>query len=538
MRNLLSFLLLGVVLFQVNVLAEPAYLLNIDKLGRGYNIMKGNPDSISGKDGIDPGFRYPIFDLTVYEGVVTSDQRYKVPKGVDINSILNCNLNFDSSIVFGASSYSNSLRKKISADFSFWVASFKASRDFQEVTEGTNQEESVFTKSAAYCEVYQASIKRFLPPPLSEEFKMAVSMLDAPYDSNNPGIYLEFIDYFGTHYFNSVRLGGKFGQQSEIKNSSWTSLSRSSLNIEAAASASAFGASAAISVMSEEQKSMAKSFSKYTSRQSIYSIGSGIPPDGKAESWGVSCITDPQVVYYELGMISDLLKPQFFPQDSEIGVKKERLKTALGDYCNQLVKQGIVKDCGAPVDPERSRDEVFGGIYQVDDCGGNNLGNALTGGLFCPRGHTPVIFSRFRAPETKCGAQQYYCVDRSKIEHGSFGGMYQINDNGRGKYGNPECGGGYCCPNNKTPYAIERVIHAEELCGSNIYICLSAFVPGKSQIGGFYQLNDMGRANNNIFNPYTGSPSCPQGYKGIHTGRVKVPEGSKEGANVYMCILA
>jgi len=283
---------------------------------------------------------------------------------------------------------------------------------------------------------------------------------------------------------------------------------------------------------------MARSFSQYTSHQQIYTIGAPIPVDGKAETWGSSCITDPQVVYYELKVISDLLKPQFFPQNPEIGLKQAYLITALGDYCNQMKKQGKVKDCDSPFDPDRVRDNVLGGMYQVDDCGRNNVNNGVTGGLFCPASYTAVEASRFQSPESKCGAVQFYCVERSKLEKGSFGGIYQINDNGRGKYSNRECGSSYCCPNNKKPYVFQRVYHPEERVGSNTYICLGSFVPGKSQIGGFYQMIDTGKAVDNIFNPYTGGPSCPLGYKAIQIGRIKVPEEDRNGANSFICILS
>jgi hypothetical protein len=522
-----------------SVTANPTYLLNIDKLGRGYDLIKGNPDPTHG-NGIDPGFRYPIFNLTVYEGTVTSDHRYYVPKGVDINSIFNCHLNFDTSIIYGAQSYSNSLRKKVVTEFSGWGASFKASVDFKEINEGSNRDESVFTKSAAYCEVYQASVKHFLPPPLSEEFKIAVSSLKTPYNSQNPGAYLHFLDYFGTHFFHSVRLGSKFGQQSEIKNTSWDTLTKSSLNIEVSAGYSAFGVSAAVSVMTEEQKSMARSFSHYTNKQHIYSIGKPIPADGKELTWGSSCITDPQVVYYELGVISDLLKPEFFPKDPQINDKKKNLVAALHDYCNQLKKQGKVKDCDDPHDPERFHDKAFGGFYQVDECSKNNVVNGFTGSLSCPRGYTAVKSTCLRTPESRCGANQFYCVDKSAVEKGTFGGTYQINrDTGWQKLPNQECGGGYCCPKHKRVYEFEQVYHPEDRQFSTVFICLGDFIPGKSQIGGFYQKPDYETPHFNVFNPFTGGPSCPPGYHAIQIGSMQVPDvsGEGKGAKSYICIL-
>mmetsp|Transcript_66721 Transcript_66721/g.77435 ORF Transcript_66721/g.77435 Transcript_66721/m.77435 type:complete len:535 (+) Transcript_66721:27-1631(+) len=517
---------------------DPAYLRNIGKVFSGYDLIKANPDPINEYGGIDPGFRRPIFK-TEYEDDVTSDYRYKVPKGVDIDSILNCQLNFDTKIIFGSSSYSDSVKSKMSVDFKGWFNSaFKASRDYQEVNERTTQDEMTYTKSDAVCEVYQIMVRQFLPPPLSDEFKIAVSKLNGVYDANSPGIYLQFINYFGTHYFNSVRLGGKYGQQSEIKNTSWTSLTKSSLNIEASASFSALGASLAGSYMSEEQKSMARSFSQYTSKQRLYTLGTPIPADGKAETWGSSCINDPQVVYYGLTALSELITPDFFPNDTLIQSKKTNLEAALGDYCNQLLKQGLVKDCNPPTDPKRNVVNNFGGMYQVDDCGRDNVANGMTGGLYCPQGFTPVSQARLKAPESGCGAVQTYCIDRTlSNQGGSFGGMYQITDGNIQRNPNHEAEDRYACPTNTTSYFFQRVYDPEYSRGSNVYICLGAFVPGRSQIGGFYQLLDTSKAGNTIVNPYTNSPSCPQNYKPIPVGRIKSPENG-DGANSYICILA
>lgn len=52
----------------------------------------------------------------------------------------------------------------------------------------------------------------------------------------------------------------------------------------------------------------------------------------------------------------------------------------------------------------------FGGMYQRDDCGVNNIVNPLTGALACPAGFTGHRVGRVLAPESGCGANQILCI--------------------------------------------------------------------------------------------------------------------------------
>lgn len=51
----------------------------------------------------------------------------------------------------------------------------------------------------------------------------------------------------------------------------------------------------------------------------------------------------------------------------------------------------------------------IGGMYQVDDCGRNNVSNPMTGTQGCPEGFSAVQMARVKMPESKCGGVQYVC---------------------------------------------------------------------------------------------------------------------------------
>jgi len=516
----------------------PQKVKNIDKVTLGYDILQGNPDSTdSSGSNMDPGFRQPVFRI-VYEDHdnTTGDGNYYIPKGVFIDPISNCHLSFATTIIYGAESYSNSLRTIVKTDFGGWGASFKASTDYSYVEKHTSQQESVFTKSAALCEVFELTLRDYTPPPFSDDFLIGVSRLRGSYDPQQPkNPYSKFISVFGTHFVTSVRLGGKFGQQSEISSSNWTYLTHSTLNVEVSASASAFGVSAAASFMTETQKEMARNFSKYISSSAVYAVGGNIPPDGKETSWGINSINDAQIVSSELTVLSELLTPDFFPDDPLIEEKQGNLSLALADYCNQLMKLGKLKDCSSPVDPNRNRDSAFGGIYQVDECGTNSVVNWMTNSLNCPVGYESVLFSTVNCPSgNQCQGRQYYCFNSSA--KAQFQGAYQLDERGSCHIPNYLSGvipATCICPGKA--YLFQQIWHPA-LGASKIYVCLANFVSGKSPIGGFFQgIDEMG-SSGVINNPFTNAPSCPVGYKARQFGSTRLP-GSGKPAYPNICIL-
>eukprot|EP01126_Amoeba_proteus_P037373 TRINITY_DN3855_c0_g2_i16.p1 TRINITY_DN3855_c0_g2~~TRINITY_DN3855_c0_g2_i16.p1 ORF type:complete len:598 (-),score=114.17 TRINITY_DN3855_c0_g2_i16:1654-3270(-) len=481
-----------------------------------------NPQAIGT---IDPGFRQNVFDVGIYSGQLTPDQRFSVPNGTDVSACQACVLSFETKEISGGASYVNTLSVNVEVNGKGWGAAFKGSYDYQKVEKGTSQYNQKFTKSTAVCEVYCAQIQTFTPPPLTNDFMKGVSVvLEKPYPSNIP-LYQKFIKSFGTHVIMAVRMGGMFGEQSTFASDAWTKYLQSSSDISAEASASAFGASAAASTMTKEQQEQASNFQKQTLSRQIYTVGGSIPSDGQASTWASQAVAEPQVIKYELASLDELLDNNYFPNDPNIDQKAANLRLALSDYCNQTVLAGHLTNCQDPVDPTPAPPDLsFGGMFQVDDCNRNNVNNPLTNNIKCPNGYQTIATARIKAPESDCGAIQSYCV-LSLTPLGSFGGFYQTQDHGEfSPFGNQMYGGRFACPPGYTSYQMERTKHPEYNEGSWLYICLAPFVPQKSQLGGFYQVNDDG-SEDNVNNPFTGSRACPDGYRSWLYGRIKAPEG-------------
>ena len=128
-------------------LAAPPTFPNVGYLGAGYDVMYGNPQS-PGR--VDPAFRSCVFNLTVYAGDLTPDQRYQVPVGTEVANCTACSLSFGSTQISSAYDYSQSLEVDVSGDLGGWGAKFSASVDYKSVTSGTSASTNTFT-SASNC---------------------------------------------------------------------------------------------------------------------------------------------------------------------------------------------------------------------------------------------------------------------------------------------------------------------------------------------------------------------------------------------------
>lgn len=180
----------------------------------------------------------------------------------------------------------------------------------------------------------------------------------------------------------------------------------------------------------------------------------------------------------------------------------------------------------------------YGGEFQVDDCNRNNVYNPKTGSLSCPSGFTAYKSGRSLGPESKCGSNQYICMKStySAATSYGYGGMYQIDDCGRNNVGNPNYSGWLACPTGYSALKVARVMAPESGCGAWQYACItSGMNSGTWQyFGGTFQIDDC--ATNSLANFSTRGLYCPAGYTASVYGRVKGPE-SRCGVTQYSCTL-
>lgn len=338
--------------------ANAEHFRNINWLGRGYDILKGNPHptGLAGGSGQDLGWRFEIFDLNAYTSgrvVTIGDTAYEVPDGAEVHSCPVCSFNFHSTELLTSTDYKESLRVKVSTSFSGWGASFKASTDYRYVEERHQQDESYFMESRGECDFYCSAILTFAPPAINANFRAAVvDFLTAEYDE---AIYNTFLDSFGTHYAAGLTMGGLFGVQHEITMKQYQIMIQEGLDIQASASYSALGFGVGVDVLTEQQKELAERFQQEVEQQRIYAYGgeplSNGTDQGDTSLWYKNARDNPLPVQYSLAEISDLFTALHFPEHLDIFTKRSHINRALDSYCDRLEHEGQIECIDRPSQP-------------------------------------------------------------------------------------------------------------------------------------------------------------------------------------------
>ena len=310
-------------------LGSPDKYPNIDYLGSCYNIIYGNPQDTSG---LDPGFLAKgIFQYTYSQGLTTADGRYSIPDHTTVNDAQSCSFAFSSSITKNSGSYMDSLKLHVDANFKGWGASFSASADYQQVSDTTQNGQTIYVSSQAQCEAYGASVDG---AEFTDDFTNSVFYLPETLDSTTKGDYLTFIQVYGTHIATALRMGGRYGVRSEFTAQSYSSLSSSGFNIKASAGYSGtlnLGAS----LDTDTQQQAAESYNDHRSSYTIYQVGGNPPVDENetAFEWAQTVKEHPLPLSYHLTEILKYFTPYYFPNDTSIARKGENLRNVTLEYC-------------------------------------------------------------------------------------------------------------------------------------------------------------------------------------------------------------
>ena len=310
----------------------PPRFPNIGYVGSTYNIFKGNPRSTKG---LDPGFTLRnLCKLSYTKNLTTADGRYSIPDNTQATNSSACSFDFSSETTDSISSYYNSLKVDVSADFGGWGASFSANADYKEVHENSASHEYKYISSHATCQAYVASVQ-INAASFDTAFKIAVYAL--PPETTTLVDYINFIQHWGTHAVISLTMGGRYGIQSSMTNDKYTFLSATGLDINAAAKYSGV-VSLNANVGTSIQKKQAKEFEDHRTDYQIYQIG-GKPPLNETIStfeWAQTVTDNPLPLKYHLLPLTDYLTSQYFPNDKDISKRQSNLRKAFIEYCQSL----------------------------------------------------------------------------------------------------------------------------------------------------------------------------------------------------------
>lgn len=199
--------------------------------------------------------------------------------------------------------------------------------------------------SSAHCQHYRSKIDLTRPPPFHPGFIEWATKLADPRTSD--GDVLQFVKYYGTHFFSDVTFGAKFIQSHKVTQGALTTLKKSSFSVEAQASYSGLFSIGGGFSMNSDQRNAASNFLKNVQTTTI-TVGSSPPSNGDAMTWAASVQSNPVPTKYTLTGIENLFTDHFtrhLSPEVNYGSLKMKLVSAAYKYCQVLKMQGKVSSC-------------------------------------------------------------------------------------------------------------------------------------------------------------------------------------------------
>ena len=240
-----------------------------------------------------------------------------------------------------------------------WGFEFSASTGYKKDTAEMSTGEFLFVISQAECQNYYSMIDFSNPPPFDPGFLSRAKALADPKISDEA--VLEFIEYYGTHFFTEVTFGAKFVQNHKISQKTYESLKKSKISVEAQASYSGLFSIGGGFSLDKEQSEAASNFAKSV-ETTTYTLGSTPPSNGDAMTWAASVDQNPVPMLFSLSSIDELFTETFakgLPPGFDYNAVRQKLTNTSHIYCGALEKQGMVHLCEARFQLESEGVEIF-----------------------------------------------------------------------------------------------------------------------------------------------------------------------------------
>uniref|UniRef100_A0A915JBG1 Uncharacterized protein n=1 Tax=Romanomermis culicivorax TaxID=13658 RepID=A0A915JBG1_ROMCU len=177
----------------------------------------------------------------------------------------------------------------------------------------------------------------------------------------------------------------------------------------------------------------------------------------------------------------------------------------------------------------------FGGIYQVDICGVNNIVNPYTNDMNCPYGFQAPIESALVAnsPGSRCTSSIFLCLNDKDDPEQVFGGFYEYGTAAAFNRNN-HLTNDTRCPDGYTSGVAARV--ATQLIPPSYKQYDAADWYIQNSIGGFYQIADgYAPFPNSFSNWITQSYACTPTYKSYKVAKIFAPNANV-AATLYLCL--
>lgn len=222
------------------------------------------------------------------------------------------------------------------------VFSFKASTQYKSASSSISSGNNIYIISTAKCEYYYSKLKFTQLPDFSSDFIYWMNILNT---SNETKVYMNFFDYFGTHFFKEVTFGASYSYEHKMSSQSYKSALSKGINIESSASYSGRFSLSGGFTLDESEEQLASNFNKLVKTRTI-TKGAPPPANADAMTWASTIKNNPVPIKYTLTPIANLFTARHM---ASLNVNFEQISKNLNlfshGYCKYLLKKGLLDSC-------------------------------------------------------------------------------------------------------------------------------------------------------------------------------------------------
>lgn len=309
-------------------------LPNVGFAFRGYHLLNGNP--LATQVTSDPGFAGQIFEANYSKEIVSADQQYSLPAGIQVFNKGGCSQAVSSDVIQTSEEYGNLLKSIVKTNYTGFDSSFKGSSDYQHVHKKTvGASDSKFLMTQMLCVTYEAVLETNNPPEITKDFRDGAMSITSHSKDTADEVNIKihsFLKQYGTHYIKKLDMGSRYTYQNHLTAAMQHALIEEGI-------VPSLGAALSVNKqlggkLSEEDLVKSKKFDKITAsgaKSSSYVGGSGGSIDLAKKN--------PIPLFYEVERIDGMFVKRFMKKANlnyrEI---KKRLALYFMNYCQNELK--------------------------------------------------------------------------------------------------------------------------------------------------------------------------------------------------------
>ncbi|CAF4126325.1 unnamed protein product [Rotaria magnacalcarata] len=397
-------------------LSDEETLSNSNKIGRGYNLLTGNPVCYTGTCQME-GFARPIFELNYNKKAQGTCTKALIPDNVDIDCLPSVEVQAGTEIISTLEQLQKSTMRgiEVSAGAKYQMASFSYTHSTQ-----TNYMIDQLVKSnteVIYTTAKVSVIRLSMFEPminLTSQFRYVIDNLPCcnyTEDETRKYIFDLVFNYFGYAFVTDLMLGGIAQQNMYINKSEVKTIEQKGISTSNEAKIE-FYVSLGMKQQSSVNETRHNEFMRHVQKTYATTLGGDSSIQTFTE-WSKTVKTNPIIIKFGVKLIFDLLTAKRFPNDPNIVTKKALIESALENYIKNPIY--CYNNCSANGQCKPS------GYFQFGECQCNDGWTGLDCYTSKPK---PVALSG-----TLCGLESDVACD----------GQYPANQcsNGWGQTGKP-----------------------------------------------------------------------------------------------------